>query len=262
MLRYIRSQCQNSVISFIFQYNFTQAMSDIAQRYQQVQNQLQASAHIHGRHANNIQLLAVSKTQPAKRLLEVYHLGQRAFGENYLQEAREKQQALSDYAIEWHFIGLIQSNKTREIAENFAWVHTVDRLKIATRLNDQRPNHLPPLNVCIQLNIDNEESKAGTTLEQLTELASAINALPRLRLRGLMVIPEKRDDEDQQLAVFTQVADTLNALQAEILTMNSTANSNDICDTLSMGMSGDMDTAIAAGSTIIRIGSAIFGVRN
>ncbi|MGY0646203.1 MAG: YggS family pyridoxal phosphate-dependent enzyme, partial [Paraglaciecola chathamensis] len=185
------------MISFIFQHNFTQSMSDIAQRYQQVQTQLTASAHAHGRHTQDIQLLAVSKTQPPECILEAYHLGQRAFGENYLQEAREKQQALSDYEIEWHFIGPIQSNKTRDIAENFAWVHSVDRLKIATRLNDQRPEHLPPLNICIQLNIDNESSKSGATLEQLPELAHEINALPRLRLRGLMVIPEKRDDESQ-----------------------------------------------------------------
>ncbi len=229
-------------------------MPDIAQQLQHINARIHTSAQQCQRSAGDITLLAVSKTQSAERVLSAYHAGQRAFGENYLQEAREKQNVLQTYTdIEWHFIGPIQSNKTRDIAEHFDWVHSVDRLKIATRLSQQRPAHLPPLNVCVQINIDNEDSKAGVSLAQLPELLQAIHLLPRLRLRGLMVIPAKRDQMDQQHAVFAQVEN----IRQQLVTNNPSL----MLDTLSMGMSDDMEAAIAAGSTIVRVGSAIFGAR-
>lgn len=228
-------------------------MHNITQQLQQIKTRIATTANQCQRSANDITLLAVSKTQPAERLLEAYHAGQRAFGENYLQEAREKQNALQEYDIEWHFIGPIQSNKTRDIADHFHWVHSVDRLKIASRLSQQRPNNLPPLNVCVQLNIDNEDSKAGVTLEQLPALMHGIHLLPRLHLRGLMVIPAKRDTPEEQRSVFTHVANILKQLATDDPSLN--------IDTLSMGMSDDMEAAIQAGSTIVRVGSAIFGAR-
>ncbi len=182
--------------------------------------------------------------------------GQRAFGENYLQEALDKMQEVArlqpDTALSWHFIGPIQSNKTRPIAENFHWVHTVERLKIAQRLSEQRPPELGPLDICLQVNISGEASKSGAREQELPELARQVAALPNLRLRGLMAIPEPTDDEAQQRAAFARLRRLFDSLRADGL----------LLDTLSMGMSGDLAAAIAEGATIVRIGSAIFGARH
>ena len=201
-----------------------------------------------------VQLLAVSKTKPADMVREAWSLGQRHFGENYLQEALDKINTLADLKdIHWHFIGPIQSNKTRDIATNFQWVHSVDRLKIAKRLNDQRPAELPPLNICLQVNISGEDSKSGVLLDELSELVAAVNELPNLKLRGLMAIPAPESDPDKQRTPFRTMAETLSALNKERgLTM----------DTLSMGMTGDLETAIQEGSTMVRIGTALFGARD
>ena len=198
-----------------------------------------------------ISLLAVSKAQPAQSVREAFAAGQTMFGENYLQEALEKQAQLIDLPIEWHFIGPIQSNKTQLIAQNFAWVHSVDRLKIAQRLNDARPANLPPLQVCLQLNVSNEESKSGVTQLDLETLAEAFSNLPRLKLRGLMAIPAPTNDENRQRAQFKQVRECYDALRAKGFAL----------DTLSIGMSDDYFIAIEQGSTIVRIGSALFGAR-
>ena len=206
-----------------------------------------------------VQLLAVSKTLPAEAVLEAIAAGQRAFGENYLQEGVEKiaavaraQPAQLDTPIEWHFIGPIQSNKTRPIATNFAWVHTVDRLKIAQRLSEQRLPELGPLNICLQVNISGEATKSGATPAELPELARQVAALPNLRLRGLMAIPEPQTDPALQRAAFAKLRKLGEALRADGI----------LVDTLSMGMSGDMAAAILEGATIVRVGSAIFGARN
>jgi pyridoxal phosphate enzyme (YggS family) len=228
-------------------------MHNIPKQLHHIQKMIADTAIKHDRKATDIHLLAVSKTQAPSRILDAYNAGQRAFGENYLQEARDKQETLHSLDIEWHFIGPIQSNKTRDIAENFDWVHSVDRLKIAQRLSQQRPAHLPPLNICVQVNIDNEATKSGVSLEQLPLLMDNINALPQLALRGLMVIPAQRESAKQQEIVFAKVAETLKQL--------TLSNPLLTTDTLSMGMSGDIEPAIAAGSTIVRVGSAIFGPR-
>ena len=202
-----------------------------------------------------VQLLAVSKTFPAEAVLEAIAAGQRAFGENYLQEGVEKIAAVAraqpDAPVEWHFIGPIQSNKTRPIATNFAWVHTVERLKIAQRLSEQRPPELGPLNICLQVNISGEATKSGATPSELPELARQVAQLPNLRLRGLMAIPEPQTDPALQRAAFAKLRKLGEALRADGI----------LVDTLSMGMSGDMDAAIAEGSTLIRIGTALFGPR-
>ncbi|GAB2866859.1 YggS family pyridoxal phosphate-dependent enzyme [Pseudoduganella ginsengisoli] len=224
---------------------------------QAVIDNIVASEHEAGRAAGSVQLLAVSKTFGAECVLEAVQGGQLAFGENYLQEGLDKIRALSsatptpDQALEWHFIGPIQSNKTRPIAENFDWVHTVEREKIAQRLSDQRPDGLPPLNICLQVNISGEASKSGATPEEIGALAHAVAGLPRLRLRGLMAIPEPEDDFDKQRAAFARVRTLYDTLRAQGLAL----------DTLSMGMSGDMRAAILEGATIVRVGSAIFGAR-
>ncbi len=197
-------------------------------------------------------LLAVSKTQPAERLRELYQLGQRDFGENYLQEALAKQAALADLRICWHFIGPIQSNKTKSIAEHFDWVHSVDRIKVARRLSEQRPETLPALNVCLQVDISGEASKSGVPPEALPELAEAVAELPRLRLRGLMCIPAPSDDFAEQRRAFAEMRHGFEALRAR----------GHALDTLSMGMSGDLEAAIAEGATLVRIGTALFGPRN
>jgi hypothetical protein len=201
-------------------------------------------------------LLAVSKTFPAEAVVEAMAAGQRAFGENYLQEGLDKMQEVArlqpDTPIEWHFIGPIQSNKTRPIATHFQWVHTVERLKIAQRLSEQRPEELGPLDICIQVNISGEASKSGAGEDELPELARLVAALPNLRLRGLMAIPEATKDEAQQRAAFARLRTLFEALRAEGLAL----------DTLSMGMSGDLKAAVAEGATIVRIGSAIFGARH
>jgi pyridoxal phosphate enzyme (YggS family) len=210
---------------------------------------ISAAAQAAQRDPASVGLLAVSKTKPAQALREAYAAGLRDFGENYLQEALGKQLELADLPLCWHFIGPIQSNKTRAIAENFAWVHSVDRLKIAQRLSEQRPAELPPLNICIQVNVSGEASKSGCTPADLPALAEAISALPRLKLRGLMAIPEPTDDHAEQNAAFAAVS----TLQAQL---------NLPLDTLSMGMSHDLEAAIAQGATWVRIGTALFGARD
>jgi pyridoxal phosphate enzyme (YggS family) len=224
-------------------------MSTIADNIAQVSSRIHAAAVAAKRDADSVQLLAVSKTKPAEALREAYVAGLRDFGENYLQEALSKQLELADLPLIWHFIGPIQSNKTRAIAEHFAWVHSVDRLKIAQRLSEQRPAELPPLNICIQVNVSGEASKSGCTPADLPALANAISELPRIKLRGLMAIPEPTEDRAAQDAAFAAVQ----SLQASL---------NLPLDTLSMGMSHDLESAIAMGATWVRIGTALFGARD
>lgn len=200
----------------------------------------------------DVHLLAVSKTFPAEAVREAYQGGQRAFGENYLQEALDKKALLNDLPLEWHFIGPIQSNKTRPIAEHFAWVHSVDRLKVAQRLSEQRPVDMPPLNICLQVNVSGEESKSGVALNEAAQLAQEIAQLPRLKLRGLMSIPAPASEESEQRAAFAKMRVLLAQLNERGLSL----------DTLSMGMSHDFPAAIKEGATIVRIGTAIFGTRD
>ncbi|MBK5537724.1 YggS family pyridoxal phosphate-dependent enzyme [Pseudomonas sp. TH05] len=228
-------------------------MSTIADNIALVGARIRAAAQASQRDVNSIHLLAVSKTKPAAALREAHAAGLRDFGENYLQEALGKQLELADLPLCWHFIGPIQSNKTRPIAEHFDWVHSVDRLKIAQRLSEQRPEHLPPLNICIQVNVSGEASKSGCTPADLPALASAISALPRLQLRGLMAIPEPTEDRAAQDAAFAAVQALNNNLQQRL---------NLPLDTLSMGMSHDLEAAIAQGATWVRIGTALFGARD
>ena len=224
-------------------------MSTIADNIGLVTERIRAAAQAVQRDETSVHLLAVSKTKPAQAVREAYAAGMRDFGENYLQEALGKQADLTDLPLSWHFIGPIQSNKTRAIAENFAWVHSVERLKIAQRLSEQRPADLPPLNICIQVNVSGEASKSGCTPADLPALAQAIQALPRLKLRGLMAIPEPTDDRAQQDAAFAAVRDLQASLDLGL-------------DTLSMGMSHDLESAIAQGATWVRIGTALFGARD
>ncbi len=197
----------------------------------------------------SVGLLAVSKTQPAAAIRDAFAAGLRDFGENYLQEALDKQAELDDLPLTWHFIGPIQSNKTKAIAEHFDWVHSVDRLKIAQRLSDQRPATLPPLNVCLQVNVSGEASKSGCAPQEVQQLARAITALPRLRLRGLMCIPAPSEDPAEQRAAFARLRQLRDELALDL-------------DTLSMGMSQDLEAAIAEGATWVRIGTALFGARD
>lgn len=231
-------------------------MSIIAGNLQAVEATITDAVKASERTRSEVQLLAVSKTFPAQAVLDAMATGQLAFGENYLQEALDKiasvAQAQPDAAVEWHFIGPIQSNKTRPIAASFAWVHTVERLKIAQRLSEQRPPELGPLNICLQVNISGEASKSGASPEELPALAREVAQLPNLRLRGLMAIPEPTTDVAQQRAAFARVRALFDALRADGLAL----------DTLSMGMSGDLAPAIAEGATIVRVGSAIFGKRD
>lgn len=231
-------------------------MCSIQQNIEQVTTQIRNTEHKCGREPNSVQLLAVSKTKPNEAIAAALRAGQKAFGENYVQEGVEKvlyfSEHYSDAGIEWHFIGPIQSNKTRPIAENFAWVHSIDRKKIAQRLNDQRPGSLPPLQVLIQVNTSGEESKSGTDESEVFALAELISSLPNLTLRGLMSIPANVSDYDSQLRAFQQLADLQQKLAEKYAGL----------DTLSMGMSGDMEAAVAAGSTMVRIGTAIFGARD
>lgn len=224
-------------------------MSTIAANISTLGERINAAALRARRDPATIGLLAVSKTKPASALREAYAAGLRDFGENYLQEALSKQLELADLPLCWHFIGPIQSNKTRAIAEHFAWVHSVDRLKIAQRLSEQRPEHLPPLNICIQVNVSGEASKSGCTPADLPALAAAISALPRLKLRGLMAIPEPTEDSAEQNAAFAAVHSLREQLNLPL-------------DTLSMGMSHDLEAAIAQGATWVRIGTALFGARD
>ncbi len=227
-------------------------MTQISDNLQTIGAKLKKFSLQYNRVENSVKLLAVSKKHDSSKIREAYAYGQRAFGENYVQELWDKYHELSDLDIEWHFIGPLQSNKTKKIAEISDWVHTIDRLKIAQRLNDQRPENLAPLSVCIQLNISGERSKSGISENEVTDLAKEIIKLPKLKLRGLMVIPAPEENFDKQLEVFAKVnaiKDTLNLEQGIEL------------DTLSMGMSNDIEAAIAGGSTMVRIGTAIFGQR-
>lgn len=228
-------------------------MSTIVENIAKVRDRIREAAQAAQRPVSTVGLLAVSKTKPASAIREAYAAGVCDFGENYLQEALAKQAELADLPLVWHFIGPIQSNKCKAIAEHFAWVHSVDRLKVARRLSELRPERLPPLNVCLQVNISGEASKSGCAPEEAGELAAAIAALPRLKLRGLMAIPDPCDDPEQQRATFARLrslAEALNASRQLAL------------DTLSMGMSHDLEAAIAEGATWVRIGTALFGARD
>ena len=211
----------------------------------------QAMCMVH-RRKESIELLAVSKGVSVIAVREAYQAGQRAFGESYIQEALDKIELLRDLSIQWHFIGPVQSNKTRAIATHFAWVHSIDRLKIAERLSAQRPASLPPLNVCIQVNVSGEDSKSGVALNGLVELAQAVASLPQLKLRGLMAIPAPADGLEAQRIPFFKLHELMQQINTQGLTL----------DALSMGMSHDFSAAILEGATIVRVGTAIFGERN
>ena len=224
-------------------------MSTIAENIAKVGVRIREAAQASQRDCATVGLLAVSKTKPAEAIRQAFAAGTYDFGENYLQEALEKQAELSDLPLSWHFIGPIQSNKTKPIAEHFAWVHSVDRLKIAQRLSDQRPAQLPPLNICLQVNVSGEASKSGCNPDELQALAQAVTQLPNLRLRGLMTIPEPTDDPSEQRAAFARLRELMQGLNLNL-------------DTLSMGMSHDLEAAIAEGATWVRIGTALFGARD
>ena len=230
-------------------------MNTVQDNLLNIKNEIKKIAKECGRDPNTIQLIAVSKTKPVEQITEAINAGQLAFGENYVQEGIEKiqyfEKNMPNNDLIWHFIGPLQSNKSKLVAEHFDWMHTIDRFKIAQRLSDQRPNHMAKLNVLIQVNISQEASKSGVKPEEVTDLVKQIVALPNLNLRGLMAIPEIENDYDKQLNVFTKMQQLLHSLQKNYPFM----------DTLSMGMSGDMPAAINAGSTMVRIGTAIFGAR-
>lgn len=229
-------------------------MSDLARNLDAVHRRIAQAAEAAGRDRASVRLLAVSKTFPAEDVRAAFAAGQRAFGENYVQEAITKIEALADLRreLEWHFIGPLQSNKTRPVAEHFDWVHSVDRFKIAQRLAEQRPENLPPLNICLQVNVSGEASKSGVTPADAPALAREIAALPRLALRGLMSIPEPADDLEAQRAPHRLLRTLFDNLRAEGLPL----------DTLSMGMSADLEAAVLEGATVVRIGTAIFGARD
>ena len=224
-------------------------MSTIADNLSALATRIDSAARAAGREPASVHLLAVSKTKPASAIREIHAAGVRDVGENYLQEALAKQVELRDLPLIWHFIGPIQSNKTKAIAEHFDWVHSVDRLKIAQRLSEQRPSALPPLNICLQVNVSGEQSQSGCAPADLPALANAVAALPNLRLRGLMAIPEPSEDRATQEAAFASLRQLQEGLGLGL-------------DTLSMGMSHDLEAAIAQGATWVRIGTALFGVRN
>lgn len=224
----------------------------IAENLERVNTRIKAAEKAANRIPGIVQLIAVSKTRSANEVRNAVAAGAQHIGENYLQEALDKQAELQDLNIVWHFIGPIQSNKTSAIANHFDWVHSVDRLKIAKRLNDQREADKLPLNICIQVNISHEDSKSGINLDQLPEFANEINSLPNLKLRGLMAIPNPNQEDSELQADFERLRDSLEDLNQNGFSM----------DTLSMGMSGDIELAIAAGSTMVRVGAAIFGPRN
>jgi len=227
-------------------------MSAIADNLQAVQARIRDAAVLAGRLPESVRLLAVSKTWPLASVINAADAGQKAFGENYVQEGVDKVAATRDRPLEWHFIGPLQSNKSRLVAEHFDWVHSVDRLKIAERLSAQRPAHLPPLQVCIQVNVSGEASKSGCAPDEALALCQAVATLPGLSLRGLMAIPEPTDDPAAQRTPFRQVREIFEHIRAAGFPL----------DTLSMGMSHDLEAAIAEGATIVRIGTAIFGERN
>ena len=229
-------------------------MTTIKNNISVIEARLQRAASDAGRTVSEILLLAVSKTRTSAQIDEAVAVGINSFGENYLQEAIEKINAFPDAKLDWHFIGPLQSNKTRLVAENFAWIHSVDRLKIAQRLSDQRPPSLAPLNICLQINIDNESTKSGFTSTQALGAAFEIARLPGIRLRGLMAIPQSRHSLEDQRAPFRR----LRELKDQI---NELLDNLQKLDTLSMGMSGDMEAAILEGATIVRVGTDIFGAR-
>jgi pyridoxal phosphate enzyme (YggS family) len=228
--------------------------SHVARHLEEVRQRIAKAAADASRDASSVTLLAVSKTFPAEDVRAAFNAGQRAFGENYVQEAVAKIAGLADLRseIEWHFIGPLQSNKTKVVSENFDWVHSVDRLKIAERLNEQRPDGSPRLNVCLQINVSGEDSKSGIAPDDALALAHQIAALPRLHLRGLMAIPEPAATLDEQRAPHRRLREIMDTLRANGLEL----------DTLSMGMSADIEAAILEGATMVRIGTAIFGARD
>jgi pyridoxal phosphate enzyme (YggS family) len=222
-------------------------MATISQRLKYLLTQIREAELAYSRQPGSVLLLAVSKTKPVEDIAVAYQAGQRHFGENYLQEALKKQQELGAYAITWHFIGPIQSNKTKALATHFDWIHSVDSLKIARRLSEQRPTHLPPLNICLQVNISEEVSKSGIILTELPLLCEQVVKLPNLKLRGVMAIPSPQQDFEQQRLPYKALYQATAKLEL---------------DTFSFGMTGDLKAAIAEGSTIVRIGTALFGERN
>ena len=226
-------------------------MSSIAQSLEKIRNRVTVLERRYQRPPDGVRILAVSKTKPPQAVRAAAEIGQREFGENHVQDALTKLDALADLDLVWHFIGPIQSNKTRIVATRFDWVHSIDRAKIAQRLNEQRPEDLPPLEVCIQVNVSGEGSKSGVDSGEVYELADAVSDLPRLKLRGLMTLPRPCDDLDAQRRPFAELRRVLEELNTRGFAL----------DTLSMGMTNDMEAAIAEGATIIRIGSAIFGAR-
>ena len=230
-------------------------MNTVQDNLLNIKNEIAEIAKKCERDPNTIQLIAVSKTKPVEQVIQAINAGQLAFGENYVQEGVEKiqyfEKNMPNNDLIWHFIGPLQSNKSKLVAEHFDWMHTIDRLKIAQRLNDKRPKDMAKLNVLIQVNISQEASKSGVKPEEVADLVKQIVILPNLNLRGLMAIPEIENDYDKQLNVFTKMQQLLQSLQKDYPFM----------DTLSMGMSGDMQAAIVAGSTMVRIGTAIFGAR-
>jgi pyridoxal phosphate enzyme (YggS family) len=228
-------------------------MTMIGDDLQQVKNRIEKACAAEGRNPAEVRLLAVSKTFGPEAVREAHAAGQRAFGENYVQEGLDKIEALSDLraGLEWHCIGPLQSNKTRPVAEHFDWVHSIDRLKIAERLSAQRPAHLPPLQVCLQVNVDGGANKSGVPPEEALPLARAVAALPHLQLRGVMSIPEPASDFAAQRALCLRACAVYDAIRAAGIEI----------DTLSLGMSADLEAAISAGSTMVRIGTAIFGRR-
>ncbi|HJY41327.1 MAG TPA: YggS family pyridoxal phosphate-dependent enzyme [Steroidobacteraceae bacterium] len=227
------------------------AASNVRDRLIETRNRISSAAMRYGREADSVQLIAVSKAQPADAIRAVAALGQTDFAENYLQEALPKLAALADLSLTWHFIGQLQANKTRAVAEHFHWVHTLDRERIAVRLNEQRSVHAPPLNVCIQVSLEDEPGKGGISKTDLAALARRVLELPRLQLRGLMCIPPPREGFEAQRQLFAELADCARELREQGMPL----------DTLSMGMSGDLEAAVAAGATCVRIGTAIFGER-
>jgi pyridoxal phosphate enzyme (YggS family) len=231
-------------------------MNTIAQRLEEIQTRITQAEIRFQRPSGSVKLLAVSKTKPLAYIEEALAAGQLSFGENYLQDALPKiaelKKKLTDNSVEWHYIGPIQSNKTNAIAEHFQWVHTIDRLKIAQRLNDQRPDHLPPLNVCIQVNISADPDKSGLSAEETEALAQNIQHLPHLKLRGLMTIPRYETDFEHQRVPFAALQQLFETLKQKGFEM----------DTLSMGMTQDMEAAIAEGTTLVRVGTGIFGERS
>jgi PLP dependent protein len=226
-------------------------MTMIAAKLQAVHERIARACDVAGRPVNAVRLLAVSKTFPASDVEAAAQAGHHLFGENYIQEGVAKIAALRGRGLEWHCIGPVQGNKTRQVAEHFDWVQSVDRLRIAQRLNDQRPGDLPPLQVCIQVNVDGGQTKSGVAPGELAELAHAVSALPRLKLRGLMTLPEPAADFESAFAVHARARALFDGLNAQGFSL----------DTLSMGMSADLEAAIQAGSTLVRVGSALFGQR-